>query len=916
MQNKITQYNFEGGMSNVPSDSICADGSVHAEWNLIFRNGEHNVVQDPKRLYNKKGNEPDSVHILFIHTFGAENKNAIGIREDITEKKSYLVYYDHTDTAIMTSDFFIDQREIKEENVIDCTSIGQTLILNLKFENPSYYSGLYYFLWVPDANSYKYKFLGNQLPKPYVKFALQSHQSIIVRDNGGSHQEAFTFTEILNEQHDVGDIINVDDGGVNIYRQNDCNNLVIGLYEKNKKQICQKKGFHSPFFIRYALELFNGQYARISSPILMLPSCTKNTFAELWDFIKMHTAFSYLFYKNKVGIEGWEDIIKGIAVFVTRQVDVYDTVVDQDRAYKFNDGNTFIDGVYRSSINESSILGSFDEYENDNGQLYRNNAIPKGMTKYSFFNVLKPKTSYEVINDLKSTSIFYKLFSIPLEATDKFEPTTKLIKTHDLENIETLPQLDHDDYYGNCPLSAKHLYMYNRRLHITGIERGFFGGSEQTCNLEFSLESEYKYFYVVYIKSKSGETIVKKEPFDSKQVSNLYFYYPDPRAFKVKICYTSSGNNYIIATLNLRQHELLNGAYYMADALPTSQPTMSSSTYTIVPEKNLSETLHNELWVSEVNNPFVFNASGVVTVGNGTIEGICANTTALSPGQFGYHPLICFTTDGLWTLKVATDGTYSNAEPLSRDYCNNPKSITPTDKFIFFTSERGLMRIDGSIITPVSLQLSGKSYYPEGDDARLFYEFDVEPINFNTFLKNCKIAYDYRDNLLWITNEEYPQCFIYSIDSGAICMKPLPYPAVTIVNDFPDNIIVCKQIVISSNNSKTEHFFSYSLINRDEINLDSRRYKGFIISRPIKVEDATSLKSLATHRFLFDIESNDISVRVYGSDDLKVWSRFRSFSGRGFKYYKYHIIFNNLISTDTFSGLIAEWKMKFQRKFR
>ena len=147
-------------------------------------------------------------------------------------------------------------------------------------------------------------------------------------------------------------------------------------------------------------------------------------------------------------------------------------------------------------------------------------------------------------------------------------------------------------------------------------------------------------------------------------------------------------------------------------------------------------------------------------------------------------------------------------------------------------------------------------------------------------------------------------------------MKPLPYPAVTIVNDFPDNIIVCKQIEISSNNSKTEHFFSYSLINRDEINLDSRRYKGFIISRPIKVEDATSLKSLATHRFLFDIESNDISVRVYGSDDLKAWSRFRSFSGRGFKYYKYHIIFNNLISTDTFSGLIAEWKMKFQRKFR
>lgn len=903
-------------MSNVPSDSICADGSVHAEWNMIFRNGEHNVIQDPKRLYNKKGNEYDNVHILYIHTFGAENKNAIGIEEN--GDNSYLVYYDHTDDVAMPYYFFND-RDIKEENVIDCTSIGQTLIINLKFNSKEYYSGLYYFLWKPkdNSNKFSYKFLGNQLPKPYVKFALQSHQSIIVRDETNSHQEAFTFTEILNEQYDVGDIINADDGGVNINRQNDCNNLVIGLYEKNKKQICQKKGFHSPFFIRYALELYNGQYARISSPILMLPSCTKNTFAELWDFIKMHTAFSYLFYKNKVGIEGWEDIIKGIAVFVTKQVDVYDTAVDQDRAYKFSGGKTFIDGVYRNSKNESDILGSFNEYENGNGQLYRNNTIPTDMTKHSFFNVLKPKTSYEIINDLKSTSIFYKLFSIPLEATDKFEPTTKLIKTHDLENIETLMQLDHDDYYGNCPLSANHLYMYNRRLHITGIERGFFGGSEQTCNLEFKLESEYQYFYVVYIKSKSGETIVKKEPFDSKQASNLYFYYPDPRAYKVEICYTISGTNHIIATLNLRQHELLNGAYYMADALPTSQPAMSSSAYTIVSEKNLSETLPNELWVSEVNNPFVFNASGVVTVGNGTIEGICANTTALSPGQFGYHPLICFTTDGLWTLKVATDGTYANAEPLSRDYCNNPKSITPTDKFIFFTSERGLMRIDGSVITPVSLQLSGKTYYPEGDDAKLFYDFGVEPASFLSFLKDCKIAYDYRDNLLWITNSEFPQCFVYSIDSGAISMKPLPYPAVTIVNDFPDNILVCKQTVYDdTTHTETTHFFSYSLIKRDNINYDLRRYKGFIISRPIKVEDATALKSLATHRFLFDIDSNDISVHVYGSDDLKNWSRFRSFSGRGFKYFKYHILFNSLIASDTFAGVIAEWKLKFQRRFR
>lgn len=896
MQNKITQYNFEGGMSNVPSDSICADGSVHAEWNLIFRNGEHNVVQDPKRMYNKKENEYDNVHILYIHTFGAESKNAIGIREDITEKKSYLVYYDHTDTAIMTSDFFKDQRKIKEENVIDCTSIGQTLIINLKFDSDKYYSGLYYFLWKPDDKSYK--FIGNKLPKPDMDF-------LLVNGNG-----SVTSTDWFKRNgQEYGDMVAFTSSGAVINKQTDYNNLVIGLYEKNKKDIEREKHFVDPFFVRYALELFDGSYACISTPILMFPNVKKSTVGNAWQSdhkVYIQTHFCSLFFMNNESLVDWNDIIKGIAVFVSKGIDLYETDGDQPCTTTGNDYSVIEYNSICMNGTPNFTLTKDIDYKEDT-------ATSKSESRY--FYALKEKEESSILENIKSTSVFYKLFTHKPYKDYLWNSLENFIDSQKLPNLETLPQLDHDDYFGNCPLYAGGMYMYNKRLHLTKIQRGFAEISELQC--PWTYDNTYTFTCIVTILTNDG-TKYAKTTYTTNQVQGFYFYYPDPRASRADIYWSQDSTIYNIS-MQLTPHQLLNGAYFISDKLPTgtkASPESSTTLTTIPTAKSDPETLPNELWVSEVNNPYVFNASGVVTVGNGNIEGLCANTTALSPGQFGYHPLICFTTDGLWTLKVATDGTYSNAEPLSRDYCNNPKSITPTDKFIFFTSERGLMRIDGSVITPVSLQLSGKSYYPEGDDARLFYEFDVEPINFNTFLKNCKIAYDYRDNLLWITNEEYPQCFIYSIDSGAICMKPLPYPAVTIVNDFPDNIIVCKQIVISSNNSKTEHFFSYSLINRDEINLDSRRYKGFIISRPIKVEDATALKSLATHRFLFDIESNDISVRVYGSDDLRVWSRFRSFSGRGFKYYKYHIIFNNLISTDTFSGLIAEWKMKFQRKFR
>ena len=296
-------------MSNVPSDSICADGSVHAEWNMIFRNGEHNVIQDPERLYNKKENEYDNVHILYIHTLGAENKNAIGIEEN--GDKSYLVYYDHTDDVAMPSPFFTD-RDIKEENVIDCTSIGQTLIINLKFDSEEYYSGLYYFLWKPDDNSYK--FIENSLPKPDMDFTL-------------SH-----FTYIETDYQEIGDILSFPSNTVIINKQSDYNNLAVGLYEKNKKEIARKKHFANPFYVRYALELFDGSYACISTPILMLPNISSSTIGYVSRVVQniwFATHSCALYFKNKKSLEEWNDIIKGIAVFVTKGVDIYETDGDQ-----------------------------------------------------------------------------------------------------------------------------------------------------------------------------------------------------------------------------------------------------------------------------------------------------------------------------------------------------------------------------------------------------------------------------------------------------------------------------------------------------------------------------------------------------------------------------------------------------------
>ena len=894
MNSNITQCNFSEGMSNIPSDSICSDDSLAMEWNMIYRNGEHHVIQDPVKMYEKQDEENFKYpYLVYIHNFN-NKKRGIAISEN------KLVWFDILKDEIELKDLSIaslSNTEVKAENILGITSLGQTLILSLSFNNGEN-TGLYYLLW--KDNELNYKFLGNELPKPTVKFMLRGGNSV---SNSGDIADMVVFS---------------DKAYIKDENQNDYNNFIIGLFEKNKVDICQKKGFHSPFFIRYALELFDGSYARISTPILMFPSVTMNSYGETQPTFVLYTKYENLYYNNLDEIKEWNDIIKGITVFVSKHVDIYDTGVDQT-IYKLNEGDVYYDGVFIDTWVTNTLL--------EGAHYYRTRKTPSLTNTYKRYDCLKEKDETEIINELKSTSVFYKLFNIPLTKTDSYKSVNSLFQTHDLENLVTLPQLDHDDYYGNCPLSSELLYMYNRRLHLTGMKRGFFEGSISFTPLN---TIEYTIIDRVSISTNEGDKIVLHR-YKTRENPSLYFYYPDSRAFKVQRCIEVQAErlgiiriNGILCEFDLKPHPLLNGAYYMRDTLPNESDNTEWRSETDIEyvlqydesfyEQNANpELLANQIWQSEVNNPFSFNASGVTTVGNGTVKAIVSNTTALSQSAYGAYPLFAFSTDGIWALELSSTGTYSSVVPISREICNNINSIVATDKLIFFSSEKGLMSINGTQVDCVSTQLSGKAFYPEGDDAKLFYNFNVDPsMSFNEFLKSSKIAYDYRDSLLWIVNEKMAQCFVFSIESGAIAVKPLNYPIINIINDYPDNILI---------GTKTEEektsYFPYSLIKRNDINDDLNDYSSFVISRPMKLGDSTALKTLMEHRLIFNTdEASQTIIRVYGSEDMKGWSKVNSFFGRGFKFFKYQIIFKDIKVTDTFSGIVSRWKTKFQRRFR
>lgn len=872
METRQNTNDFAKGMTNIPSDNICPDDSVAAEWNMIFRNGEHCPIQAPVNPFEGQDeNSRKYQQLIYIHNYNDVKRC---IFYDTNNEYIYWAFFN----GIKQPAALIDSFKVNKEEINGITSIGNTLIISLTTEG---HKSLHYFLWKPEDNNYK--FIGTRLPNPNVEFALTFHGVVENKESAiGIMSESGKF-----DPHIV-------DG-----KQDDYNALVIGIYSKNKNKAAENKKFVNPFKIRYALRMYDGTYSMISVPIIMFPSVRNNTYGTSFNNytdISVVTYVCSLRYRNNVDLSEWSDIIKTITVFVTKQTDVYFTQTDQEVFY--DEGKSFI------SHDRITFKGNSYNYEFSQIQCSSDTTHDKNC------KILKNKSESDIIKELADESVFFKIAELELTRTNTFALIDNKVKAADLLQLTTGMKLDHDDYYSHCPISSESIVMYNKRLHLSNVSRGYYEGA--TVLMPLSRTSPYgNIISYVYINTSDGQRIVKNQ-YNTNDCIHKYYYYPDPRAKKVEFYYQNGTH---IITLDLKPHPLLNGAYFISDTLPneeTATETWIRENKAIPTENTEPEQLQNEVWVSEVNNPFVFNASGVNTVGNGSIIGVVSNTTALSQGQFGQFPLICFTTDGIYALQTSSTGIYSAAHPISREVCNNPKSIVATDHLVFFSSEKGLMMINGADVSCVSSQLCGKTYIPTPKEVEMYNMANIEPVSFVDFIKKCKIAYDYRDNLLWIVNQNYRHCFLLSIESGAYAMTTLGGYPVNVINDYPDTLIE----ILYHGQSGAE-YKTLSLINRPNINDDERRISSFIISRPMKIGDQNSIKTPTMIRYIGNNNQKAVlKMRLFASDDLVNWVRINSLRGRGFKYYKYNFIFEDLLPTDTFSGVTERWQFKYLSKFR
>lgn len=909
---------FEKGMTNVPSDLLSGDDELAESDGFIYRDGEMKPVQKPVKIANIE------YKIKYVHK-GSDYE--------------YLIAYDEGNGTIYCYPKSGDTYDINNVQsftigkVYDIKSVGTTLVCATE-------NGLHYLRLKGD----KYIDLGTELPKPKIKVSFENadikvETTPVVIGSFCKKVECKTYhnsnnklckveyptynynssnastlsisTKVLGDETGEENKINYDAE----YVVNDIENpdnyknfkdAIVGHVSSIINDAKKSNLFSFPFFIRCAIRLFDGTYARISNPIICYPTVRYNNEffpyrVGVWEGHSGESLSSNNYFYNLIakklnlaitleGADNWDDLIQGVAIFASEQTAPFDIDGDWNFAYPNTMYETpYLDGIddlgysmkrYTFAITNSSSLG----YTTDG--LLNTRILP------SF------KDEKKFLKEILSKSVFYKILFVDKELLDgqEFDASQKMESNVCLNLVEQ-EQLKVDDYYGWASIAAKKLFPYNNRLNTFEITRKPFDGFNYFRSNRGGNDnaSGWIRYYVHIVKSGMG-TWVQSEKVSPYNTYDDWYYYPDPCATEMVVEWgvPSQDEKAFYKKIPLQEHPRLNGAYSF-NALP---PTiLDDEENAIKPAMTFGgvEKIDSQIYTTVVNNPFVFEASGDNTVGTGRIIDIAANTEAVSQGQFGQYPLLVFTSEGIYGLSVNSEGLYSASYPISREVCNDDSPIIPTDKLIFFASKKGLMATSGGTVACMSEQMRGRI-------ARNFSQFSGE--SFLKFLEGCVIAYDYRDSLLRIFNPAETHHYIYNMEDKTFAMVNDGVKVQAAVNNYPDNLIQDTDGNV------------YSLTGKPDINDDSNEYSGSFVSRPLKLGGSITLKSLRAIKNLVDSDNGSVTLEIYGSNDCKNWQKLTSLGGKPWKYFTIKYNISNFKACDSFSGSVVEIQTRREDKMR
>ena len=545
--------------------------------------------------------------------------------------------------------------------------------------------------------------------------------------------------------------------------------------------------------------------------------------------------------------------------------------------------------------------------------------------------MLPRRSEDDVKNDIKNCSQFYFLESVKIEQLS-MKRTLITVKEDYLQTLATREVMT-DDYDSHDKIIPQYSFPYNSRLNVANIKKLLFKGHNAYSLFIHSdgyvvnfdglpstqLDRTFGVRVFVFIKQDDKDIVVSCNDYGyfGNMTPLLFFYYPNINAYKAVILKDNGFNNYY--EIPLEQHNFLNGAFYFGgwedistNAQNTYAPTVSSDT-----ERSLR--LPNQLYTSEINNPFFFPVEGINTIGTGDIISISTAAKALSEGQFGQFPLYAFTTEGVWALEVADNGAYSAKQPITRDVAINANSITQIDSAVLFSSDRGIMLLSGSTAQCISDTIRTDDLFdikklPNAEALISIFNSkatksekicmdDVAFLPFKDFLSEGSMVYDYTNQRIIVYNPNVRYAYVFSLKSQTWGMMLSDIESN--VNSYPEAMTMVKGAKLVD--------FSKS---------DATGINTLIITRPLKLE-SSQYKTINTIIQRGNFKKGHIKQVLYGSNDLQQWhtvwssadENMRGFRGSPYKYFRLAVI-GNLDKDETIFGFTAEFENRLTNRVR
>ena len=870
---------YAKGITHSPSDLLCGDGELEECINLEVKNEELIPMEMPVRLPFELA---PGEKLLLVHNTKTKDKNYVTLTDGV------LRIFRANGDVKEYFDISLNCGELKSIQYLGNSIVAYTA------DSPHYI--LY--------SNGVYKYLGTKVPEVGLSFELSG--DFVVSDT-------FKFTTPNTDSFEDEDF------------QREVSNIL--LAEVNKfvatKSIASGK-FMFPFFVRYALKMYDGTYTHHSAPILMLPSTSIAPFvvsnavmtgsnAVINKELDAQVGAFVAQLKAVVGrIEGslsdWKDIVPSVDIFVSKQIYTYD-----QNGYRFYT-STWVDNPNEQSKFVGEYNGSSTIW--DAWTQMQSKKTVDISSSYLHRWYIPRRTEEEVNSEITNTSLYYKFHSI---LVDKLTEGDNIEVTGDLNSLEVLETLS-DDYMTHDTFVPESSFIYNGRLNISSIERKLFSGFPVQCMTQMVKEApldgfDYGMTYgtyeaYTYVKSPSGgsDIVVKSDVSTYGALYGTYLFYPDTDAYKMVIV---DATNRRYAEVNLSEHPLINGSFAFIGF--QTLPFVSGS-ITLDVTDNTEKQL-NKLYVSDVNNPFRFPLEGIYTVGSDKIIGMGAVTRPISQGQFGEFPLIVFCSDGNYAMRVDEQGFYAAISPIQEDVVLGWDKITAMENSLVIITKKGIMLTTGGEMNKIAPQMEGgvlnvsdlNNIGTSIPELANLVSKGSDNAGFLSYVYGSRMAFDYASNRLLVYNPSKTYSYLYNFDNGTVSKIIINggKKIISSVLDYPDTIVQDESGVL------------YSLYEKVDISMQESRQYGIALTRPLKLGAALAMKSIKQIIHLTSNHGNGSYVKylLYGSNDNVTYYRISSRFGKPYKYYRV-AIYTHLLPKESLSGTALTIEERRTHKYR